>query len=185
MQNIEVGPVSVAFFINKIRPAFKKGKRTIQLQVRRRPSKGLKKIEVKKCTCLCTLISLINVKSRLLILKKNPPSTFIDFLDFFPPSTPRLLQVCTSFFQKIPSSTVIREMRVDENQYCKNFKKSSFEIKFKQFLGLARVVISKLQTSNWIGTAWLGSILGICLFNVNLKPNYFKKQCSLSSFLLT
>ena len=29
-----------------------------------------------------TLISLINVKSRLLILKKNPPSTFIDFLDF-------------------------------------------------------------------------------------------------------
>ena len=83
MQNIKVGPVSVAFFINKIRPAFKKGKRTIQLQVRRRPSKGLKKIEVKKCTCLCTLISLINVKSRLLILKKNPPSTFIDFLDFF------------------------------------------------------------------------------------------------------
>ena len=85
MQNIKVGPVSVAFFINKIRPAFKKGKRTIQLQVRRRPSKGLKKIEVKKCTCLCTLISLINVKSRLLILKKNPPSTFIDFLDLFPP----------------------------------------------------------------------------------------------------
>ena len=85
MQNIKVGPVSVAFFINKIRPAFKKGKRTIQLQVRRRPSKGLKKIEVKKCTCLCTLISLINVKSRLLILKKNPPSTFIDFLDLFQP----------------------------------------------------------------------------------------------------
>ena len=85
MQNIKVGPVSVAFFINKIRPAFKKGKRTIQLQVRRRPSKGLKKIEVKKCTCLCTLISLINVKSRLLILKKNPPSTFIDFLDLFHP----------------------------------------------------------------------------------------------------
>ena len=31
--------------------------------------------------------------------KINPPSTFIDFLDF-PPSTPRLLDLCTSFFQK-------------------------------------------------------------------------------------
>ena len=29
---------------------------------------------------------------------KNPPSTFIDFLDFFPPSTPRLLDLCTSLF---------------------------------------------------------------------------------------
>ena len=42
-------------------------------------------------TTLYTLISLINVKSRLPILKnstlhkKNPPSTFIDFLDFFHP----------------------------------------------------------------------------------------------------
>ena len=31
---------------------------------------------------------------------KNPPYTFIDFL-VFPPSTPRLLDLCTSFFQKI------------------------------------------------------------------------------------
>ena len=50
--------------------------------------------------------------------KKKPPSTFIDFLDFFPPSTPRLLQLYPSFFQKIPPSTIIptssaiREMRV-------------------------------------------------------------------------
>ena len=50
--------------------------------------------------------------------KKNPPSTFIDFLNF-PPSTPRLLQyVLDSFFQKIPpstfipTSTTIRDMRV-------------------------------------------------------------------------
>ena len=27
------------------------------------------------------------------------------FLRFFPPSTPRLLELCTSFFQKIPPST--------------------------------------------------------------------------------
>ena len=43
-----------------------------------------------------TLISLINVKSRLPVLKnftlhkKNPPSTFIDFLDFL--HSPRLFQ---------------------------------------------------------------------------------------------
>ena len=36
---------------------------------------------------------------------KNPPSTFIDFLDFSTPSTPHLLELCTSFFQKIPTST--------------------------------------------------------------------------------
>ena len=73
-----------------------------------------------------TLISLRNVESRLLILKKNPPSasTHIStlhaywFLRFFPPSTPRLLHLYTSFFQKItpstfiPTSTAIREMRV-------------------------------------------------------------------------
>ena len=29
------------------------------------------------------------------------------FLTFFPPSTPRLLHLCTSFFQKIPPSTFI------------------------------------------------------------------------------
>ena len=30
---------------------------------------------------------------------KNPPYTFIDFLDFSP-STPRLLDLCTSIFKK-------------------------------------------------------------------------------------
>ena len=45
--------------------------------------------------------------------KKNPPSTHIStlhvywFLRFFPPSTPRLLQLCTSFFQEIRHSTFI------------------------------------------------------------------------------
>ena len=49
-----------------------------------------------KVLTLCTLISLINMTSRLLILKnstlhkKTPPYTFIDFLDFFHP--PRLFQ---------------------------------------------------------------------------------------------
>ena len=54
-----------------------------------------------------TIISLINVKSCLLILKKqiHPPCIFpsymvINFLDFFPPSTPCLLQLCTRFFSK-------------------------------------------------------------------------------------
>ena len=43
--------------------------------------------------------------------KKNPPSTHIYnihvywFLRFFPSSTPRLLHLCISFFQKIASST--------------------------------------------------------------------------------
>ena len=36
------------------------------------------------------------------------PSTFIDFLDFFPPSNPRLLQLCTSFFTFIPTSLFIK-----------------------------------------------------------------------------
>ena len=75
-----------------------------------------------------TLISLINVKSGLPILKhsslhkNNPPFTFIDFLDF-PPSTLRLLHLCIQFFHVywffrfctpstfIPTSTVIRKMR--------------------------------------------------------------------------
>ena len=71
-----------------------------------------------------TLISLINVTSRYPILKnstlnkKNPPLHVYWFLRSFPSSTLRLLHLCTSFFQKIPSSTfiptftVIREMRV-------------------------------------------------------------------------
>ena len=46
-------------------------------------------------------------------LKKNPPSTHIStlhvywFLRFFPPSTPRLLQLSANFFQKIPPSRFI------------------------------------------------------------------------------
>ena len=62
---------------------------------------------------ISTLISLINVKIRLLILKKNPPSMHIStlnvywFFRFIPPSTHRLLQLCASFFQKIPPSTFI------------------------------------------------------------------------------
>ena len=36
--------------------------------------------------------------------QKNPPSTFIDFLDFFhPPLLHYLLQLYTSFFQKNPT----------------------------------------------------------------------------------
>ena len=42
-----------------------------------------------------TLISLINVEAHLLIFKRNPPSSFIDFLNFFHPpclfQPPRLL----------------------------------------------------------------------------------------------
>ena len=62
--------------------------------------------------------SLINVESRLLILKKKSPLHVYWFVRFFPPSTPRLLHLYTSFFQKIPPSTfipistAIREMRV-------------------------------------------------------------------------
>ena len=88
-----------------------------------------------------TLISLINVKSRLPILKnstlhkKNPPSAFIDFLDFFHPplhvyciyvlvfskksQPPRLFQSPRLWFCNfctlstfIPTSTFIKEMRV-------------------------------------------------------------------------
>ena len=84
---------------------------------------------------MSTLISLINVESRLLILKKQfhpphtfPPSMFIDFIDFFHPPllvyciyvlVPKnpILHVywfcnfCTpSTF--IPTSSAIREMRV-------------------------------------------------------------------------
>ena len=73
----------------------------------------------------CTLISLIIVKSRLLILKKKihpqrtfPPSMFIDFLDLFHPP---LLVYCiyVLVFSKqippstfIPTSTTMKEMRV-------------------------------------------------------------------------
>jgi hypothetical protein len=37
----------------------------------------------------------------------SPPSIFIDFLNFVPPSTSHLLQLCTSFFQKMPLSLFI------------------------------------------------------------------------------
>ena len=39
--------------------------------------------------------------------RKIPPFHVYWFLRFFPPSTPRLLELCTSFFQKIPPSTFI------------------------------------------------------------------------------
>ena len=71
-----------------------------------------------------TLISLINMKSRLPILKnstlykkKSTPHVYW-FLRLFPSSNPLLLEFCTSIFQKIPpsmfipTSTFIREMRV-------------------------------------------------------------------------
>jgi hypothetical protein len=61
---------------------------------------------------MLTLISLINVKSCLLILKKK--STLLAhfhvylFVRFISLSTPCLLHLCTSsFFQKIPPSTFI------------------------------------------------------------------------------
>ena len=62
----------------------------------------------------CYVYSLLSNKRevRLIDLEKkiHPPSTFlpstfINFLDFFHP--PLLLQLCTSFFQKIPPSTFI------------------------------------------------------------------------------
>ena len=52
--------------------------------------------------------------------KKIPPSTHIStlhvywFLRFFPPSTPRLLHLCTSFFQKIPTTTFIPTSRFSD-----------------------------------------------------------------------
>ena len=60
-----------------------------------------------------TLISLINMKSGLPILKnstlhkKNSTLLVYWFLRFFPPSTPRLLHLCSGFFQKIPPSMFI------------------------------------------------------------------------------
>ena len=60
-----------------------------------------------------TLISLINVESTLTDFEKfHPPQKksilhVYWFLRFFPPSTPRLLELCISFFHKIPPSTFI------------------------------------------------------------------------------
>ena len=58
---------------------------------------------------LPTLISLINVGPKLTDFgkfhphqNKNPPSTIIEILDFST-STPCLLELCTSFFQKNPT----------------------------------------------------------------------------------
>ena len=76
-------------------------------------------IFIRICSCflqciISTLISLINVKSRLPILKnstihkKKSTLHVYWFLRFFPPSTPHFLELCTSFFQKIPPSTFIR-----------------------------------------------------------------------------
>jgi len=46
-----------------------------------------------------TLISLINVEPMLTNFEKfHPPRLSIS--EIFPPSTPRLLDLCTSFFQK-------------------------------------------------------------------------------------
>ena len=59
-----------------------------------------------------TLISLTNVKSGLLILKKNSTLHVYWFLRFFPPSTPRLLHLCTSFFPKNPTLHVYSNLHV-------------------------------------------------------------------------
>ena len=62
---------------------------------------------------LNTLISLINVGPTLTNFEKfnppqkkiHPPRLLIPYI--FPPSTPRLLELCISFFHKIPPSTFI------------------------------------------------------------------------------
>ena len=60
---------------------------------------------------LHTLISLINVGPTLTVFEKfHPPqkkihSPLLLILRFFPPSTPHLLELCISFFHKIPPST--------------------------------------------------------------------------------
>ena len=61
--------------------------------------------------CPHTLISLINVEPTLTDFEQfHPPQKKSTlhvywFLRFFPPSTPRLLELCISFFHKIPPST--------------------------------------------------------------------------------
>ena len=104
-----------------------------------------------------TLIFLINVKSRLTILKnstiykkKSTPHVYW-FLRLFPSSTPPLLELCTSIFQKIPpsmfipTSTFIREMRVlvwtiqptglntCMHLYCCNFEQTWSRTHFLKF----------------------------------------------------
>ena len=50
--------------------------------------------------------SCVSYKNRLSVLiLKNSTLHVYWFLRFFPPSTPCLLELCTSFFQKIPPST--------------------------------------------------------------------------------
>ena len=46
------------------------------------------------------LISIIKVKSRLLILKKSAPSTFVEFLDFFHPPLLVYYSYILGFFYK-------------------------------------------------------------------------------------
>ena len=72
---------------------------------------------------LCTLISLINVKSRLLILKKNTLHVYW-FLKFIPPYIPRLLHLCTSFFPKNPTIHVYSNLHV--YWFCNFYTPSTF-----------------------------------------------------------
>ena len=45
-------------------------------------------------------VTLTDFEKKIHPPRTFPPSTIIDFLDFFPPSTPHLLHLCTSFFSK-------------------------------------------------------------------------------------
>ena len=55
---------------------------------------------------VASLISIIDVKSRLPTFQNYTLHVYW-FLRFFPTSIPRLLELCTSFFQKIPPSMFI------------------------------------------------------------------------------
>ena len=67
---------------------------------------------------LSTLISLINMTSRLPILKNSTlhktkiHPTRLLISQIFPPSTPRLLDLCTSFFKKNPTLHVYSNLHV-------------------------------------------------------------------------
>ena len=85
-----------------------------------------------------TLIAQINFKSCLLILRKNPPSTFIDFLEFSTLHS-SFIRFYVLVFSKnssfIPSSTFIKEMRV-----CVMSSKRSLHVSYK---------ITTLQTTTY------------------------------------
>ena len=128
-----------------------------------------------------TLISLINVKSRLPILKnstlykkKSTPHVYW-FLRLFPSSTPPLLELCASIFRKIPpsmfipTSTFIREMRVlvwtiqptelntCMHLYCCNFEQTWTRIYvFSNFLTTLYVISSVQQEyeMQWSRHVW-------------------------------